>query len=141
MGFKINFWFACFIIGSLKVDHKKLDKLYLPSTSTRITIHLCPNLCLAFMGEYKNDLICRICSTERFHRCSRTQCKDLSYNQCTCSLNLRIPNVHFEYKPLIPQIKRLVESKQFQHYYSYTKERFTLNDNTFQVAILCLVDF
>lgn len=74
MNFKYPNIDCCLIKKNEKENNHKIFK-----------IDYCENLCLCFIGDYKNDIHCKICKNERFTKCNKDKCKTKSYENCNHS--------------------------------------------------------
>ena len=67
-----------------------------------------------FAGPMKEQLLkCSLCSSNRFTKCSNPMCKTKRYEDCTHSMNYRVPKLVVYYKPFIPLLIKLVSSQEF----------------------------
>ena len=84
-------------------------------------IDVCPRGCMAFVGYEVSDLArCRECEAARFTKCSYVSCRYKTYDDCIhVDFERRVPIRNLFYRPLLPLIVELLQTKYFKDYCSH----------------------
>ena len=71
--------------------------------------------CIAFVGTYKDEIKCPKCFDNRYNKCTRPKCAQLSYEDCVCDYTSsgRIAKKRQPYRSIIQLFIQLLESDSF----------------------------
>lgn len=73
----------------------------------------CKSGCMVFVGDDYNQIACSKCKLYRFRFCSISKCQGKPYEDCTHSQSLRVPIHVVYYRPILPLIIDLIQTKGF----------------------------
>ena len=100
---------------------KDIDRKY-------IKISICPGACMAFIGSDVCDLRrCKFCNLKRYSPCTYLSCRYRNYDDCPHRDDVKTPKKNVFYRPLLPLLKDLLETKYFSDYCSHALKYVTAN--------------
>lgn len=82
-----------------------------------VKIGVCPRGCMAFVGHTECELLrCRKCEHPRFNHCTYPSCKHKEYDLCSHRLESKTAKKFLFYRPILPLLMELVQTKYFVEY-------------------------
>ena len=115
---------------------KDIDRKY-------IKISICPGACMAFIGSDVCDLRrCKFCNLKRYSPCTYLSCRYRNYDDCPHRDDVKTPKKNVFYRPLLPLLKDLLETKYFSDYCAHALKYVTHGDFiTFKFFIINNTEF
>ena len=112
--------FIANVFGDVIPNLKKLETSPYDKSIERkyLQIDVCPRGCMAFAGyDVSNLARCRKCQAPRFKKCSYISCRYKTYDECPhVDFQRRIANMNLFYRPLLPLLVELLQTKYFFDY-------------------------